>query len=87
MKINEINYFIRSSTGWDALYVINIGISMTVLKTLKNLSCLHRFTCKKYAKYYGIVQNVKYDYIQVSYVLYIYFYHVGDKKIIKQKIP
>ena len=29
----------------------------------------------------------KHDYIRLSYLLYIYFYHVGEKEIIKQRIP
>ena len=41
------------------------------------------FICKKHAYYYDIVQNVKYDCIRLSYLLYIYFYHVADKEIIK----
>ena len=59
MKINEINYFIRSSTGCNTLYVSNIGICMTDLKTLFKDSVM--FICKKHAKYYDSVQNVNYD--------------------------
>ena len=41
MKSNEINYFIRISTGLNTLYVSNNGINMTVLKTLKIRSCVY----------------------------------------------
>ena len=59
--------------------------------------------CDQYWKMYDSLENIKdsvlfiqvnvqetckkHDYIRLSYLLYIYFHHVGDKKIIQQRMP
>ena len=78
MKINEINYFIKSLTGWNTLYVSNIGTSMTVLKTLKIISCLYARNMLNIMTLCRMWNVIVYG----CHIYYIFiFYHVADEMI------